>query len=118
MYGGFDPKSPEGYIFFNVMKNVFRQESSNLAGKVQDQFENRIGRRNRGVKEGPFIVLWRSGMPSILCELGFISNPEEETFLASEIGQVYMASALYRAIRDYNHEFAKAGNSRGHGPDE
>ena len=76
-----------------------------LANKVQDQFQTRLKRKNRGVKQAPFIVLWKSGMPSILCEIGFITNPTEEKFIGSEIGQIYVASAIYRAIKDYNHEF-------------
>ncbi|MDB4286179.1 N-acetylmuramoyl-L-alanine amidase [bacterium] len=105
VYGGFDPKTPEGFIFFKVLKNVFRQESLYLASKIQDQFEDKLGRKNMGVKQAPFIVLWQSGMPSILCELGFISNENEEKFLASEAGQIHLASSLYRAIKDYNNEF-------------
>ena len=78
-----------------------------VLGIAHDEIETRIGRRNRGVKQAPFIVLWRSGMPSILCELGFISNPDEETFLASEIGQIYLASGIYIALKEYNREFVK-----------
>jgi N-acetylmuramoyl-L-alanine amidase len=104
MYDGFDPNSPESYIMFRVMRNVFRQESMYLADKVQKNVETRLQRKNRGVKQGPFIVLWASAMPAILCETGFITNTTDEKFLASETGQVFMASAIYRAIRDYNHE--------------
>jgi N-acetylmuramoyl-L-alanine amidase len=107
MYDGFDPSSPESYIMFRVMRNVFRQESMYLANKVQGNFESRLKRKNRGVKQGPFIVLWASAMPAILCETGFISNPTEEKFLASETGQVFIASSIYRAIRDYNHELGE-----------
>ncbi|MFK7972899.1 MAG: N-acetylmuramoyl-L-alanine amidase [Bacteroidia bacterium] len=104
MYGGFDPKSPEGTIFFRVMKNAFRQESSRMASKIQTDLKGRLGRKSLGVKQAPFIVLWQSGMPSVLVETGFITNRTEELYLGSETGQNHIASSLYRAIRDYNHE--------------
>lgn len=104
MYGGFDPKSPEGAIYFRVMKNTFRQESARLADKIQNDFSQRLKRKSLGVKQGPFIVLWQSGMPSVLVETGFITNTQEEAFLGSPKGQLYIASSLYRAIRNYNYE--------------
>lgn len=104
MYGGFDPKSPEGEIYFRVMKNSFRQESAHLAEKIEHDFSQRLQRKSLGVKQGPFIVLWQSGMPSVLVETGFITNPQEEAFLGSSEGQLYIASSLYRAIRNYNYE--------------
>ncbi|MDX2245983.1 MAG: N-acetylmuramoyl-L-alanine amidase [Bacteroidia bacterium] len=105
MYGGFDPSSPEGYIYFKLLKNVFRNESTRLAEKIQHQYSSRIGRKDRGVKQAPFVVLYLSGMPALLTETGFITNYEEETFLASESGQIYIASCIYRAIKSYNMEF-------------
>ncbi|MEZ4825592.1 MAG: N-acetylmuramoyl-L-alanine amidase [Bacteroidia bacterium] len=105
MYGGFDPSSPEGYIYFKLLKNVFRNESTRLAEKMQHQYSSRIGRKDRGVKQAPFVVLYHSGMPAVLTEIGFITNFEEETFLASETGQIYIASCIYRAIKAYNMEF-------------
>ncbi|MEL7029607.1 MAG: N-acetylmuramoyl-L-alanine amidase, partial [Pseudomonadota bacterium] len=99
MYGGFDPKSPEGNIYFRVMKNVFREESLRLAHKVEHQYKTRLERKSRGVKQAPFIVLWRSGMPAILNEIGFITHSDEEIFINSEIGQEYIATALFHAIR-------------------
>ncbi|MEZ4775097.1 MAG: N-acetylmuramoyl-L-alanine amidase [Bacteroidia bacterium] len=105
MYGGFDPSSPEGYIYFKLLKNVFRNESTRLAEKIQHQYASRIGRKDRGVKQAPFVVLYLSGMPALLTETGFITNYEEETFLASESGQIYIASCIYRAIKSYNMEF-------------
>lgn len=101
-YEGFDPQSPEAYIFFRVVKNVYRTESMLLANHIQAQIETRAQRKNRGVKQAPFVVLWRSAMPSILCEIGFISNRDEEVYLASDHGQLYIASAIFRAVRDYN----------------
>jgi N-acetylmuramoyl-L-alanine amidase len=105
MYGGFDPSSPEGYIFFKLLKNVFRTESTRLADKVQGQFAA-AGRKNRGVKQAPFVVLYLSGMPAILSEIGFITNAEEEQYLSSEAGQTEIARNFLQAIKEYLAEFS------------
>ena len=112
MYGGFDPSSPEGFIYFKLLKNAFRTESTRLANKVQFQFKNRLGRHSRGVKQAPFVVLYHCGMPAILSEVGFISNLEEEGFLGSETGQIYIASGIFRGIKEYNMEL-QIGESSG-----
>lgn len=101
-YDGFDPKSDASYIFFNYLADVHLEQSDKLASLVQDQFATRVGRKNRGVKQAGYLVLWKASKPAILIETGFISNKDEEKFLTSEQGKVYMASAIYRAIRDYN----------------
>ena len=97
----FDPNSPEGHIMMSTMLNANLDQSISLASGVQEQFETRVHRHNRGVRQAGFYVLYRTTMPSILIELGFLSNAEEEKFLNSETGQDYMASAIYRAIKDY-----------------
>lgn len=104
-YEGFDPNSSESYIIFELMQDVHLDQSINVASMMQDQFHNRVGRRDRGVKQAGFLVLRKASMPSVLVELGFLSNKKEEAFIASEKGQTYMASALFRAIRDYKNEF-------------
>jgi N-acetylmuramoyl-L-alanine amidase len=106
-YGGFDANSTESYIQFTLFQNTFIDESNLLASYIQDQFKNRVGRRDRGVHQAGFLVLWRTAMPGVLVELGFISNPTEEKFLMSEEGQSYMASAIYRAFKQYKLEFEK-----------
>ena len=106
-YQGFDPKSPESYIIFSLMQNVFQEQSLDLAAKIQDQFKNRAGRIDRGVKQDGFWVLYMTSMPSVLVETGFITNLDEEKYLASETGQEYIASAIYRAARDYINEIEK-----------
>lgn len=103
-YEGFDPNSPESYIVFSLMQNAYLQNSLRLADKVEHQFEKRVGRSSRGVKQAGFVVLWRTAMPSILVETGFISNEAEERYLNDDLGRVYMASGIYRAFRDYKQE--------------
>ena len=103
-YEGFDPSSPESYIMFNLMSQAFFENSLTLADQIETQFKDRVGRKSRGVKQGPFYVLWTPSMPSVLVELGFLSNSAEEQFLMSKQGQEYMASAIFRSIRDYKNQ--------------
>jgi N-acetylmuramoyl-L-alanine amidase len=100
-YEGFDPNSAESYIIFNLMQKTFQQQSVDFAGMVQDQFRERARRHDRGVKQERFLVLWRTTMPAVLIETGYISNPSEEAYLKSKQGQEYLASAIYRAFKDY-----------------
>ena len=103
-YNGFDPNSPESYIIFNFMQNSHLEQSTTLATLIQNQYTKRVGRRDREVQQASFWVLSATSMPSILTELGFISNAKEERFLTSEEGQEFMASAIFRAVRDYKKE--------------
>ena len=100
-YDGFDPKSPESYIVFSLMQNTYLNQSLKIAEQVETQFSTRANRKSRGVKQAPFYVISRTNMPSVLIECGFLTNPKEEEFLHSEIGQDYIASAIFRAFRSY-----------------
>ncbi|MEA3449155.1 MAG: N-acetylmuramoyl-L-alanine amidase [Bacteroidota bacterium] len=104
-YGDFNPNSPESHIMFSMFQNAYLDQSLNLAALVQEQFKERVGRHDRGVKQAGFWVLYKVAMPSILIESGFISNPEEEKFLNSEDGVTYLASAIYRAFKAYKKAF-------------
>lgn len=106
-YQGFDPKSTESFIMFSLMQNVFQKQSTSLANKIQTQFTRNVSREDRGVKQAGFWVLFNTTMPAVLVETGFISNPAEEKFLSSEEGQNYMASAIFRACREYIDEINK-----------
>lgn len=106
-YQGFDPTSPESYIAFKLITSFSNENSINLANKVQNELKTKAKRHDRGVKAAPFVVLWQTTMPSILIETGFITNANEEIFLNSEYGQDIVASAIYRAFRDYKEEFDK-----------
>lgn len=103
-YENFDPNSPESYILFSLYQNAYLNNSLLLAQKVEDQFKNRVGRRSRGVKSAGFLVLYKTSMPSILIETGFLSNAQEERELNDKLQQTYIASGIYRAFRDYKQE--------------
>jgi N-acetylmuramoyl-L-alanine amidase len=100
-YEGFDPKSPESYIMFSLMQNIFLEQSTGLASKIQTEYTLSNNRLDRGVKQAGFWVLFNTTMPSVLTETGFITNPEEEKFLNSKEGQDKIAMAIYRACNDY-----------------
>ena len=104
-YDNFDPNSTEAYILFSLSQSLYQSQSLTLADKVQKQFANKAGRHDRGVQQAGFLVLWKTSMPSILVELGFLNNATEEQFLNSERGQNLMALALYRAFEEYKREF-------------
>lgn len=101
-YDNFDPNSAESYIALTLMQSAFQEQSIEFADKVQRQFRERVGRKDRGVKQAPFLVLHQTTMPSVLIETGFLTNASEEKFLTSDVGQDYLASAIYRAFKEYN----------------
>ncbi|MFB0924702.1 MAG: N-acetylmuramoyl-L-alanine amidase, partial [Vicingaceae bacterium] len=103
-YSDFDPNSPESYIVLTMRQNAFLDQSLSFAAKVQTQFTERVGRKNRGVKQAGFLVLHQTNMPSVLIETGFLTNKEEEKFLVSDLGQDYLASAVFRAFKSYKNE--------------
>lgn len=103
-YEGFDPNSPESHIIFSLYQNAYLENSLDLAQKIEEQFKNRVGRISRGVKQAGFVVLWKTSMPSVLIEVGFLSNPREEKDLNDRLQQTYIASGIFRAFRDYKDE--------------
>jgi N-acetylmuramoyl-L-alanine amidase len=107
-YSGFDPNSPEAHVVFSLYQNAYLDQSLEFSRLVQDQFRDRVGRHDRGVKQAGFLVLYKIAMPGVLIEAGFLSNPKEELFLMSDQGQTYIASAIYRAFREYKENVEKA----------
>lgn len=99
-YGGFDPNDPSSYIVFSLMKRQYREQSIKLASLMQDAFSQNA-RIDRGVKEQSLAVLATAGMPSVLTEIGFISNPQEEDYMLSEKGQREIVQNLFDAIVNY-----------------
>ena len=113
-YAGFNPNSAESYIIFEFMQDKYMEQSVHLASLVQKQFRHTCKRVDRGVHQAGFLVLKASAMPSILVELGFISNPEEERYLNSEAGTTTLANGIFRAFLSYKreHEIRMTGSSR------
>ena len=100
-YDGFDPKSPQAHILFSLYQNAYIENSILVASKIENQFAKRLGRTSRGVKQAGFLVLWKTAMPSALVELGYLTNAAEEKYLTNKTNQVYLASGIYRAIKEY-----------------
>ena len=100
-YEGFDPSSPESYILFSLAQSAYQESSLVFASLVEKEFKTKAGRYSRGVRQAGFWVLWRTSMPSVLIETGFLTYPKEETFLASDSGQDLIASGIFRAFKEY-----------------
>lgn len=110
IYQGFDPNAPEVDIMFSIQQEAFQENSILLADNIDQQFRKRAGRKSRGVKQSSLWVLWSTSMPSVLIELGYLTNPKEEKDLGNKEVQDYLASAIYRAIRDYFEYLESTGN--------
>lgn len=110
-YQGFDPSSVDSYIMFEFMMDTYLDNSIAFATDVQKQLTTHSRRHDRGVRQAGFWVLHRSACPSVLVELGFISNQQEELYMASERGQQEMAESIYNAFVKYKKVYdRKSGN--------
>lgn len=103
-YEGLDPDSPMAHILISNWQKAYLENSIRFAGKVEEQFKSRVGRNSRGVKQASLLVLWKTTMPSVLIEVGFLTNQKEEKYLNSKSGRVYIASGIYRAFKEYKQE--------------
>jgi len=105
-YQGFDPNAPESYIMFTLYQNAYLEKSLNFAEYIQGQYKSRIKTIDRGVKQGELFVLYKTSMPAVLTEIGFISNAKEEEYMMSEEGQneyvycIASAFAKYKAAEE------------------
>ena len=111
IYKGFDPRSSESYIIFELMRGQDMERSAELAQLVQNGMVNNGKLLNRGVSSAGFLVLHRTVMPKILVELGFISNREEEKFLASKEGQKKLAKGIFDGFSRYYSLYGKPQDS-------
>lgn len=109
-YQGFDPNSTDSYIMFEFMKDQYMERSIECADFVQSNLVDASGRTDRGVRQAGFLVLRATAMPSILIELGFISNREEEKSLNNDDQQIANAESIYKGIMAYIHNLEKRGN--------
>jgi N-acetylmuramoyl-L-alanine amidase len=109
-YEGYDPNSAESFIIFSLVQNIYIDQSLNFASYIQENAKNAAKRYDRGVKQAGFLVLWRSSMPSVLVETGFISNKNEEKYLLTEKGQDDIAYSIYKAFAQYKQSIEKNQN--------
>lgn len=109
-YKGFDPKSPETLIGLTMMQEEYLDNSIALAGNIQREFID-LGKKSRGVKQAPFMVLHKAYMPRVLIEMGFISNAKEGAVLDTEEGQNEIAQAIANAVISYKKEHFGANDS-------
>ncbi len=103
-YDGYDPNNPETFIILSLFKNTYRDKSLKLARLVQNNYANDNNRIDRGVKEQGILILQRCGLPAILTEIGFISNPTEEDYLNSNAGQMEIVNSIFKAVKTYRKE--------------
>jgi N-acetylmuramoyl-L-alanine amidase len=109
-YEGYDPNSAESFIIFNLIQNTYQGQSLEFAGIVQNNYESAGERYNRGVKQAGFLVLWKTMMPSILTEIGYISNEAEEKYLNTEQGQTQIAQSIFNAFVNYKKSIENKSN--------
>jgi len=103
-YEGFDPSSPESNIIFSLYTTAYLKNSASLAAKVQSNLVDCTKFVDRKVQQAGYWVLYKVAMPSILIELGFLSNPEEEEYLIVPDNQTLMAQAIANAFTSYKNE--------------
>lgn len=100
-YGGFDPSSPVGHIIFSMYQNAFLSKSLEMASEIENEFVKQTKMKSRGVKQAGFLVLWKSSMPSVLIETGFISNHKDRAVMNSFDGQQKIAQSVFNAFKVY-----------------
>ena len=100
-YKGFEPNEPESYIALTMYQSEYIGYALDFASKVQNEFEKSSERKNRGVKQAGFLVLSRTTMPSVLIEVGFLTNKKEEDYLISKKGKNEVSSSIFEAFKKY-----------------
>jgi len=100
-YKGFNPNSPESVIGLTLMQEEYLDQSIQLASIIQNEFTTKLKRKDRGVKQAGFVVLHQTYMPSILIEMGFITNSKEALYLKSKLGQQKFSESIYNGIKKY-----------------
>lgn len=108
-YEGYDPDSPESYIIFSLMQYAHAEGSMAFAEMIQKHYAKNTTIANRGAMQGPYLVLWRTAMPAVLTEMGFMTNKKDREYLHSEAGFDKVVKALFDAVGEYRDMFnAKA----------
>lgn len=104
-YQGFDPSDEASYIFMTLMQSAFYEQSIYFASLAEKELARGPLKAERGVKQDPFYVLWKTSMPSVLLELGFITNEQDLALLRTENGREQIAERLYQAFRTYKKNY-------------
>ncbi|AWM14926.1 N-acetylmuramoyl-L-alanine amidase [Flavobacterium sp. NRK F10] len=110
-YNGFDPNKPETLIGLKILQEEYLDQSIALASIIETKFTKKLKRNSRGVKQSPLWVLDASYMPSVLIELGFLSNKTEGSYLNSTKGKEEMAQAIVDAVLEYKKEYFDSSSS-------
>ena len=100
-YQGFDPDDPSSSIIFSLMQNAHLGQSLQFATDVASAMEGGPIKTNRGVSQDPFWVLWRTAMPAVLIEVGFMTNPQDLAVMRTEVGRDQIAQNIYKAFQVY-----------------
>ena len=95
--------TPEKLIARTMQLSAYLNQSISFASEIQKEFK-KIGRKDRGVKQAGFVVLYKTTMPSVLIETGFLTNTKENTYLKSSANQQKMAKAIYNAFKTYKNK--------------
>lgn len=111
-YQDFNPREPSSRIRLFNFQNAYLENSMRLATHVERQFSEGIQRKSRGVLQESFYVLAKTAMPSVLVEIGYLTNKEDQAYLKTELGQAYVSAAIYRAFRDYKKEIVARREKR------
>ena len=106
-YEGFDPSKAESYVIFEFMQDRYMKQSVELARQIQKNYAA-AGRQNKGVHQAGFLVLRNTTMPAVLTELGFISTPQEESYLTSDRGVRELSRSIYNGFIAYRKQHDKA----------
>ena len=104
-YEGFDPDDPESYIFMQLMQNAYLEQSLNFASIVKKKLAGGPIKADRGISQDPFYVLWKTSMPAVLLELGFISNQADLSALRLSDNREKLAQRIYEAFCEYKEAY-------------
>ena len=110
-YDGFDPNNPESVISLLLMQETYQGQSIEAANTIQKSFVSNLNRKDRTVKQAGFLVLRETYMPSVLVEVGFLTNKKEGQYLNSKKGQQEMATTITKAILNYRDQLAASVSS-------
>lgn len=103
-YEGYDPNSAESFIIFSLMQYAYSEQSMMFAEMVQKHYKLNTPITDRGARQAPYLVLWRTAMPAVLTELGFMTNESDRKYLLSEEGEKAVSKALFDAFSEYRNK--------------